>query len=138
MRAALYFRVSTAEQVEKLSLSAQRRLLAEYAERQDWEYEIYEDPGISGETLDARPEMLRLLHDARAGCVQVAVAIEMERFSRSQDLLDWLVIKQATAEKGRHVFERAVTQMVEMVRWFRTRPRPERRDHHAVPPTFGW
>lgn len=95
MRAALYLRVSTAEQVEKFSLSAQRRLLAEYAERQGWEYEIYEDAGISGETLDARPEMLRLLHDARAGCVQVAVAIEVERFSRSQDLLDWLVIKQA-------------------------------------------
>lgn len=49
---------------------------------------------------------------------------------------------RATAEKGRHVFEHAVAQMVEMVRWFRTRPRPERRDHHAVPPTFalpfGW
>ncbi|HET7264116.1 MAG TPA: creatininase family protein [bacterium] len=49
---------------------------------------------------------------------------------------------RATAEKGRHVFEHAVAQMVDMVRWFRTRPRPERQDRHAVPPTFalpfGW
>ena len=49
---------------------------------------------------------------------------------------------RATPEKGRHVFEHTVTQLVEMVRWFRARPRPERRDHHATPPTFalpfGW
>ncbi|HEV2356764.1 MAG TPA: creatininase family protein [bacterium] len=49
---------------------------------------------------------------------------------------------RATPEKGRHVFEHTVTHLVEMVRWFRTRPRPERRDHHATPPTFalpfGW
>jgi creatinine amidohydrolase len=49
---------------------------------------------------------------------------------------------RATADKGRHVLEHAATQMVEMVRWFRARPQPERRDHHATPPTFalpfGW
>lgn len=49
---------------------------------------------------------------------------------------------RATPEKGRHVFEHTVTHLVEMVRWFRSRPRPERRDHHATPPTFalpfGW
>ncbi len=44
--------------------------------------------------------------------------------------------EQATAEKGRRVFEHAVTQLGEMVRWFRTRPRPPRREHHATPPTF--
>ena len=94
VRAGLYIRVSTAEQVEKFSLAAQRRLLTDYAKQQGWESEIYEDAGISGETLDARPAMLRLLQDARAGKIRVAVAVEMERFSRSQDLLDWLVIKQ--------------------------------------------
>ncbi|HLW47222.1 MAG TPA: creatininase family protein [bacterium] len=50
--------------------------------------------------------------------------------------------KKATPEKGREVFEHAVGQLVEMVRWFRTRPRPERHDHHAAAPTFalpfGW
>jgi creatinine amidohydrolase len=49
---------------------------------------------------------------------------------------------KGTAEKGRRVFDHAVTRMLEMVRWFRTRPAPPRRDHHAVAPTFplpfGW
>lgn len=98
MRAAIYLRVSTADQAERFSLPAQRRLLVEYCGREGWSYEIYEDAGISGETLDARPAMLRLLQDAKAGRVQVALAIEMERFSRSKDLLDWLIIKQAFRE----------------------------------------
>ncbi|HLW60649.1 MAG TPA: recombinase family protein [bacterium] len=98
MKAALYVRVSTIDQVEKWSLAAQKRALVEFAERQGWTYGVYEDAGISGETLDARPAMLRLLEDARAGQIQVTVAIEMERFSRSESLFDWLVIKKAFRE----------------------------------------
>jgi creatinine amidohydrolase len=44
--------------------------------------------------------------------------------------------EQATKEKGRRVFDHAVTQLVEMVRWFRARPTPPRRERHASPPTF--
>lgn len=44
--------------------------------------------------------------------------------------------KEATAEKGAKVFERAVSEFIEMVRWFRTRPALERRDHRAVRPDF--
>jgi site-specific DNA recombinase len=39
--------------------------------------------------------MLRLLDDARSRRIQAAVTVEMERFSRSESLFDWLVIKQA-------------------------------------------
>ena len=50
--------------------------------------------------------------------------------------------KRANAEKGREVFEHAVDQLTQMVRWFKTRPRPARHDHHHVAPTFalpfGW
>jgi site-specific DNA recombinase len=98
MKAGLYVRVSTDAQVEKWSLPAQRRALVEFAERHGWKYEVYEDAGISGETLDARPAVLRLLDDARARRIQVAVAVEMERFSRSESLFDWLVIKKAFRE----------------------------------------
>ena len=42
----------------------------------------------------------------------------------------------ATAEKGRLAFDYSVSRLVELVRWFRTRPVTPRRDHHAVPPTF--
>ncbi len=95
MRAGLYIRVSTERQTERYSLPAQRRLLVEYCERQGWEYELFEDAGISGETIDARPAMVRLLEAARARRIQVALAVELERFSRSESLFDWLVIKQA-------------------------------------------
>ena len=44
--------------------------------------------------------------------------------------------EQATKEKGRRVFDHAADQLVSMVRWFRKRPAPPRRDRHAAPPTF--
>ncbi len=44
--------------------------------------------------------------------------------------------KKATPEKGRLVFEHAVTQMIDLTRWFRTRPAPERRRRQATPPAF--
>jgi creatinine amidohydrolase len=44
--------------------------------------------------------------------------------------------EQATREKGRRVFDHAARQLVELVRWFRHRPAPPRRERHAVPPTF--
>lgn len=42
----------------------------------------------------------------------------------------------ATAEKGRQAFEHAVDQFVEFVGWFKDRPKPPRRENHAMPPTF--
>jgi site-specific DNA recombinase len=98
--AALYLRVSTSDQVDRYSLPAQRRALVDYCERHGWDYTVYEDPGISGETLDARPAMLRLLRDARERRFQVALAIEMERFSRSRDGIDLAMIKRVFRESG--------------------------------------
>jgi creatinine amidohydrolase len=50
--------------------------------------------------------------------------------------------EKATADKGRKAFEYAVERMITLVRWFRDRPHPGRRDHHTVSPTFplpfGW
>jgi creatinine amidohydrolase len=42
----------------------------------------------------------------------------------------------ATAAKGQLVFDHTVGRLVELTRWFRRRPAPPRRDHHAAPPTF--
>ena len=39
--------------------------------------------------------------------------------------------QKGTAEKGEKVFERAVSEFVEMTRWFRTRPAPPRRDRRV-------
>jgi creatinine amidohydrolase len=42
----------------------------------------------------------------------------------------------ATEEKGRLAFTRAAEEMVNLVRWFRNRPDPERGEHHAQEPGF--
>jgi creatinine amidohydrolase len=44
----------------------------------------------------------------------------------------------ATAKKGRLVYERATDRLVEMARWFRTRPTEPRRDLHREKPTVDY
>ena len=44
--------------------------------------------------------------------------------------------EQATKEKGQRMFTHAADQLVGLVRWFRNRPTPARRERHAVAPTF--
>jgi site-specific DNA recombinase len=100
MKAACYLRVSTQEQVERFSLPAQRKMLTEHCERNGWSCTIYEDAGISGETISARPAFQKLLRDAEGKRFDVALAVEMERFSRSTDLFDWLTIRQAFRKAG--------------------------------------
>ena len=59
---AIYVRVSTRHQAEDgFSLDDQRDKLTAYAEDREWNYQIYEDAGVSGETLDGRPGMVELL-----------------------------------------------------------------------------
>lgn len=98
MKAAIYVRVSTQQQVEKYSLDAQKRILTEYCQRNQYEYEIYEDAGISGETIEDRPAIKRLLADIPNVNYNIVLVIELERLSRSEELLDWLVIKKILRE----------------------------------------
>ena len=44
--------------------------------------------------------------------------------------------EHASREKGRLLYEHIVAELIELVRWFRTRPNLERRDRHASAPTF--
>ncbi|MBI2973034.1 MAG: recombinase family protein [Armatimonadetes bacterium] len=100
MRAALYLRVSTQPQAEKWSMLAQERALIEHCQRQGWDYKVFSDPGISGETLDQRPGIQQLLKEVAAGGYGMVLSVELERFSRSQSLFDWLTLKQVFREAG--------------------------------------
>ena len=42
----------------------------------------------------------------------------------------------ATAEKGEKAYEEAVKQLVNLVTWFKERPKDQRGDHHRESPTF--
>lgn len=82
MRAAIYIRVSTQEQVENYSIESQRERLEAYCKSKDWTvYDIFIDPGFSGSNTE-RPALTRLLSDLNN--IDVVVVYKLDRLSRSQ------------------------------------------------------
>lgn len=86
---ALYIRVSTDKQ-EELSPDAQRRLLLEYAEKNDIiisaEY-IFEEDGISGRKAEKRPQFQRMIGLAKSNehPFDVILVWKFSRFARNQE-----------------------------------------------------
>ena len=79
MRTALYCRVSTADQ----SCNLQRRELHEYCKRRGWDIVAeYTDHGWSGATAN-RPELTRLMNDARKRRFDTVVVWKLDRWGRS-------------------------------------------------------
>ena len=93
-RSAIYIRVSTQKQADKFSIPAQLRILTDHCKTLKTEYMVYNEGGVSGETIEERPQIQKLLHDAQKGLFDTCLVIELERLSRSDDLLDWLIIKK--------------------------------------------
>lgn len=87
MKAALYIRVSTQEQVENYSIESQRERLEAYCKAKGWSIaDVYIDPGYSGSNTD-RPALQRLLTDLKQ--IDVVIVYKLDRLSRSQrDTLD--------------------------------------------------
>ncbi len=86
VRAAVYHRVSSEEQVEGYSLDAQQRATAAYCAAHGWELmPEYRDEGKSARSDDLakRPDFARLLADAEAGLVDVIVVHKLDRFARN-------------------------------------------------------
>lgn len=92
-RAVGYIRVSTENQVEEgLSLDIQREAITSYCNKQKYELlRIYEDPGVSGATLD-RPALLSLLESAKANEFDIVVIYQLDRLAR--DLYTQLFIEK--------------------------------------------
>ena len=70
MRAGIYYRVSSEEQVDGFSLDAQRRILLEFCQAKGWAVVgEYADEGKSarGDNIDQRPQFKRMMEDAEAG-----------------------------------------------------------------------
>ncbi|MEO0565469.1 MAG: recombinase family protein, partial [Chloroflexota bacterium] len=88
MRAVIYTRVSSQEQIDGYSLSAQREICTQFANGRAWEVvQIYEEPGRSGKTAH-RPVFQRMIADAEMGKFDLILVHKLDRFSRS--LLDVL------------------------------------------------
>jgi site-specific DNA recombinase len=98
MKAALYLRVSTEDQVEKYGLPAQRTELLALAQRRgDTIVEEYSDDGVSGATLE-RPALARLRDAVRARTVEVVLVHTLDRLSR--DLGELLLLLKEWERAG--------------------------------------
>ncbi len=83
--AGLYFRLSQEDerQGESLSIDNQRHILRKYAEEHGFTiYDEYIDDGISGTTFD-RPQVQRLLDDAKTGVINTILVKDLSRFGRN-------------------------------------------------------
>lgn len=81
----LYFRLSQEDerQGESASIEHQRTILRKYAEERGFEiHDKYIDDGISGTTFQ-RPEVQRLLDDAKTGVVNTIIVKDLSRFGRN-------------------------------------------------------
>ena len=87
-RVALYARVSSQEQaVEGVSIEAQISALRSYAQSQGWEVaDAYIDAGFGGGT-DERPNLKRLLLDAKKHNFDIIAVAKLDRYSRNLRLL---------------------------------------------------
>lgn len=83
--AALYIRVSTdAQREEGYSIDAQKEALTGYCMARGWKnYEFYIDGGFSGSNLE-RPQIQRLMEDAKKQRIQKCIVYKLDRLSRSQ------------------------------------------------------
>ena len=112
-KAAIYIRVSTADQAESgYSLQAQEALCRNYCAEHDYSVVgVYADEGKSAsKALDKRTELLRLVADCELGKISLVVFKDITRWSRSasafykvQDRLDkckvpWIAIEQPYLE----------------------------------------
>lgn len=89
-RCAIYCRVSTEEQATMgYSLDEQERLLREACSTLSYEVvDIYCDRGISGKNITGRPEMKRMLKEAKENKFDVVLCWKVNRLARN--LLDLL------------------------------------------------
>ena len=85
--AALYIRVSTSKQ-EELSPDAQKRLLLEYAKKNNFDVlpeHIYLENGISGRKADKRPSFQKMIACAKNKEFDAILVWKFSRFARNQE-----------------------------------------------------
>ena len=83
--AGLYYRLSQEDerQGESVSIDNQRTMLRKYAEEHGFEiHNEYIDDGVSGTTFD-RPEVQRLLDDAKTGVINTIIVKDLSRIGRA-------------------------------------------------------
>lgn len=86
IRVVAYIRVSDESQVDGYSLDAQRKEIERWCERHDYELiAVYADEGISAHTenIKERPQLMKLLEDAKKGLFDSVVVHTLDRWARN-------------------------------------------------------
>jgi len=88
MKTAIYTRVSTEDQVRQgTSLEVQQEFLENFVKKEGWDiFKVYQNDGYSGYTLE-RPELSKLLLDAKRKGFNVVLVYKIDRFARNNRLL---------------------------------------------------
>lgn len=89
MKVVAYCRVSTNKEEQLDSLDSQQRFFSEYAIRHGFELvHIYADEGKSGTKMKNRPQLLKMLSDAKQGSFELVLIKDVSRLARNT--LDFL------------------------------------------------
>ena len=86
MKAVLYARVSTEDQLENWSIQAQTRTFQDYCQQKDWKcVGIYKEEGKSArsDSVEKRPQFRKLLDDCKKRDFDVIVVHSLDRWSRN-------------------------------------------------------
>ncbi|MEK4735128.1 MULTISPECIES: recombinase family protein [Bacillus] len=100
MKCAVYIRVSTDKEEQKLSLTNQRDLFIKYISEKGWDiHEFYVD--VETGTTDKREQLQRLIADAKEKKFDVILAKELSRLARNGGLS--YQIRDLAEQKGIHI-----------------------------------
>ncbi|MED0676520.1 recombinase family protein [Aneurinibacillus thermoaerophilus] len=102
MKAGIYARVSTGQQVEEgTSLDSQVKLCMNKAKQlgfSDEQIQVYREEGMTGEDIDIRPAMTKLRHDVADGIITHIIITHPDRLSR--DMTDKLIVCREFEKNG--------------------------------------
>lgn len=98
-KVACYVRVSTSSQTkdDKYSIPEQIDILKNICMKNNWDYDLYQDLGISGETIEARPKIKELLNNCKKDIYKRVLVVDQDRLSRS--VKDLQIIKEIFKDK---------------------------------------
>jgi len=93
-KVACYVRVSSNKQAkdDKYSIPEQINILENICKRNNWDYDLYKDLGISGETIKERPQLKELLKGCSNGIYSRILVVDQDRLSRN--IKDLQVLKE--------------------------------------------
>lgn len=96
IKAAIYIRISTDEDLQRWSLGAQERELSNFCEKKNWPvYRVYRDT-VSGSRC-SRPGLDSLRDDMSAGFFSRILVVDQDRLSRMEPV-DWELLKKEIKE----------------------------------------